>query len=78
MASGDLKYEDEADGTLSPAQRTALANLIAGLWPGALTDLNLVTFYRAHTGGIGYSLKGEQTKAPRDVPLGCRITGRVP
>lgn len=79
MASGDLKYEEVVQVTLTAQQRTDLGNLIAQLWPGALADLASATFYRIPGGNtIGCSLVGEQTKAPSLVPLGVKITGRVP
>jgi len=78
MASGDLKYEERVQGTLTSTQRTSLGTLLAQLWPGALADLSAVSFSRDRDNGVSYELVGEQTKAPGLVPFGCRITGRVP
>lgn len=78
MASGDLKYEEIVEGKLTTAQRLLLRDLVAALWPGQLVDLQSATFRRDGAGDIGFSLSGEQTKAPAQIPIGCKITGRVP
>ena len=79
MASGDLKYEETVNvDALTAGQRTTLTGLVSQLWGGALADLRTVVFHRKADGGIGAYLEGEQTKAPGNVPLGSRITGRVP
>ena len=78
MASGDLKYEESVSGKLTAAQKAALKTLVEDLWSGALAAVTNVLFYRDGEGGVLFQLSGEQTKAPSLVPLGCRITGRVP
>jgi hypothetical protein len=78
MASGDLTYEENVTGTLTAGQRTSLVGLVSQLWPGQLADLQQVTFIRNTDNTVSYSLLGTQTKAPGQVPIGCRITGRIP
>ncbi len=77
MASGDLKYMEQVAGVLTTQQRTDLVAIIAAIWPGALADLETVIFSRNPDNSVRYHLRGEQTKAPANVPLGVTITGRV-
>lgn len=78
MASGDLKYMESVSGTLTTAQRSDLITFLGTLWPGAITDLQAVSFVRNTDNTVRYQLTGEQTKAPSLVPIGAAITGRVP
>lgn len=77
MASGDLFYSHEAVGTLSGAQASALGTLVAALWPGALADLQGVSFWR-EADGVHYSLRGTRAVAPASLPIPSTVTGRVP
>jgi hypothetical protein len=78
MASGDLKFREDVTGTLTGAQRTSLANLLNAPWPGVLSDLTDVRFFRNPDNTVGYRLEGERTAAPAQVPLGVRIVDRIP
>ncbi len=79
MASGDLKYEERVGPvTLSGADRTALGNVITNYWSGALADLTEAHFRRNPDNSVSLVLVGVQTKAPAQVPFGCRILDRVP
>jgi hypothetical protein len=78
MASGDLKYEEFVSGALTTQQRIDLVALIGQLWSGALGELQSVVFARNADNTVRYELRGEQTKAPGLVPIGSKITGRVP
>jgi hypothetical protein len=78
MASGDLTYEHQVTGTLTSPQRTSLGTLVAALWPGQLSNLNGVSFWRNEDGTVGYSLRGDHTVAPAALPLGVVVKARTP
>lgn len=78
MASGDLRYiEIVSEQRLNASQRTDLGALLSSLWGGRPADLREVVFV-VRDGQVFCSIRGEQTKAPSQVPIGSRITGRIP